>query len=337
MRTFAQKSQATQRTSPAKTLLFGRSRFGQSPGVVSMLHAHRAGADQSEHQLKASNAAEHNPDLSAPASSHEGYNDARSPAGHCMSEALKTKRAINNPADQTGRETAPGDVDKVSPAAGKWAGAAVGALVGGIGGFLVGGPVGAVIGAAGGAAVGAALAAAGPSLGIKNVRGPTAQNCGAYEWVIQWVLSAISKKGGHVVQHLIADYDIKDSAGNDVTVAKMGKKKWNFWEAWPVNAGKKVSKWAEGGDVEDDTYVDGALPGTRGKLVVTGDARFYDGLTTLPSGFKVNNPATQAGILPSTTSDPNLSGGSANVDHDLTVEWDCTSGTSKTKIVSHTP
>ena len=173
------------------------------------------------------------------------------------------------------------------------------------------------------------------ALSFSSVRGPTPANCGSYEWVIQWHLARASAAGGHAVQHLKADYDIKDKDGKDVTVAKMGQAKWDFWEAWPFNAGQKVTTFAQGGDREDDTYKDKDMGATKGRIVVTGDARFHEGLNTLPAVMKKNNPQTQAGILASSITDPGLTGGTPSVAHNLTVEWDCTSASSPTKIVSH--
>lgn len=175
------------------------------------------------------------------------------------------------------------------------------------------------------------------ALTISNVRGPKAANCGSYEWVIQWVLAQKSTAGGHAVQHLTAAYDIKDAAGKDVTVATMGQAKWDYWEAWPFNANQKVTTFAEGGDIEDDGYSDKDMGSTKGRIVVTGDAQFFEGLNPLPTVFKKNNPATQAGILASSTTDPKLTGGTASVAHNLTVEWDCAATSSPTKIASHSP
>ena len=88
----------------------------------------------------------------------------------------------------------------------------------------------------------------------------------------------------------------------------------------------------------NDTFSDPDTgTGTAGKIVVTGDAQFYEGLVALPPDFISNNPETEAEAAPSTTTDPKLLGGTPNVDHDLTVEWDCKFSKSKTKILSHKP
>jgi hypothetical protein len=148
------------------------------------------------------------------------------------------------------------------------------------------------------------------------------------------------------------------------------KKHWNYWEAWAVNAGEGTARMippvgpqpapgsppvtpvsppvTKGGkpapsfpvpySAGTDTFADpDSGRGTSGKIVVSGDAQFYEGLVKLPADFVSSNPDTQAQALPSTTTDPKFTGGTPNVDHDLTVEWDCKFAKSKTKIVSHKP
>jgi len=189
--------------------------------------------------------------------------------------------------------------------------------------------------------------------------GPIALDCGGYDWQTAWLLAMNSEAGGHIVQHVVVDYDIKNVFGWDVTALYVKKKHWSFWEAWSINAGEgataPVSSVAPTTPVKGgtptpdfsvppspyvagyDQFADPETPGTKGRIVVSGDAQFYEGLATLPPDFVPQNTETQAQTLPSTTADPKFTGGTANVDHDLTVEWDCTLSSGKTKIVSHTP
>lgn len=182
-----------------------------------------------------------------------------------------------------------------------------------------------------------------PALEINNIHGPRGYDCGRSEWGIQWILARKSEAGGHVVQHVVTSYAIQDATGHDVTVRIMGQAKSDFWEAWPFNPGQKVTTFAESGDVEDDNYTTMGMTfgKTMGVIVITGDAKFYEGLTELPGGFRKNNPATFAGPLASTTTDPGLREGSASVAHNLTVMWDCTEPETgfnhDTDIVSHAP
>jgi len=205
---------------------------------------------------------------------------------------------------------------------------------------------------------------------IKNGSGPTATDCGGYSWTTSWLLAKDSPAGGHVVQHIVVDYDVKNLFGSDITTSVVKKKHWNYWEAWAVNAGEGTARMippvgpqpapgsppvtpvsppvTKGGkpapsfpvpySAGTDMFGDpDSGAGTSGKIVVSGDAQFYEGLVKLPADFVSSNPDTQAQALPSTTTDPKFTGGTPNVDHDLTVEWDCKFAKSKTKIVSHKP
>ncbi|MEJ1974198.1 MAG: RHS repeat-associated core domain-containing protein [Lacunisphaera sp.] len=141
-------------------------------------------------------------------------------------------------------------------------------------------------------------------------------------WVVQWLLANPSAKGGWIVQHITVGFNVTDSSGKPVThPADSGK--WNYWEAWQVGPGGKVTTYAATGDVYDDMYrISGAGPGTRGTVTFTGEARFYEGLN-LPSSFVPNNPNTYAGILPATTVDPKLPTNNATppVDHSIIIKW----------------
>ena len=107
-----------------------------------------------------------------------------------------------------------------------------------------------------------------------------------------------------------------------------------FWEAWQVNKGQSVTTYAEGGDVEDDTYANPRYAaGTKGSVSTSGSAEFHEGLT-LPSSFKAD-PNAPSGILPVTKSDPGtLSGGTGSISHNLTATWDSTGGNDTTTLAA---
>jgi hypothetical protein len=85
-----------------------------------------------------------------------------------------------------------------------------------------------------------------------------------------------------------------------------------------------------------DTYSAGPIGDrTKGPLEIKGTADYYDGLT-LPSSFTVKN-APPAHALPSTNTDPALTGGSGVVDHSLKVEWDCCTATKTTTLTPTSP
>jgi hypothetical protein len=168
-----------------------------------------------------------------------------------------------------------------------------------------------------------------PTLAKSTVKGPTSGPRGKYSWTVQWKLSGPSPLGGWIVQKLDFSGSIKDSAGAAVSHGWEGTTP--YWEAWKVNKGKSVTTYAEGGDVDDDTFSNPSYAaGTRGSVTETGAAEFYEGLT-LPSSFKAD-PSSPAGILPVTKSSPSLSGGTGGIAHNLTATWDSSKGDDKTTL-----
>ncbi len=164
-----------------------------------------------------------------------------------------------------------------------------------------------------------------PKLKKSNVSGPTANDCGGFDWMIQWELDKPTTKGGWVVQKVEVPYSVKDCSNKAVDPAKVGglQPSWYpVWEAWQINKDQKVTTYAEGGDVNDDSF---STPGpgsdTKGTVTVRGTAEFYEDLT-LPTSFTVTNKAP-TWILPATTSAPTLSGGTGAISHTLKATWDC--------------
>lgn len=186
---------------------------------------------------------------------------------------------------------------------------------------------------------GGAVAAMPPKLSKKTVAGPTARECGGFKWVVQWELDKKTTKGGWVVQRVELPYDVKDCSDKSVDPKKIGglQPSWYpLWEAWPINKDQRVTTYAEGGDVEDDTYSNSTTSDTKGTTTVKGTAEFYDGLA-LPSTFKVTNKAP-TWILPATNSGPALSGGTGAISHNLKGTWDCCSkGKTATKATKVAP
>jgi hypothetical protein len=231
--------------------------------------------------------------------------------------------------DETADMPITGDAESVAPSGAALAGAAVAAAVGAA--PFPGALVGAVAGA------GVAAAAAIPMLTKSTVKGPTAGDCGMFGWTVQWKLTQKTTKGGWVVQKVELARDVKDSAGKalgpQATPNVLNPAWYPVWEAWQIHRDQDVTTYAEGGDVDDDTYGSGQAPNTKGTLKVTGTAQFYEGLT-LPAAFKVTNKAP-TWILPATSSAPALAGGTGTLAHNVTATWDC-SGTDKTTKVTPT-
>jgi hypothetical protein len=172
-----------------------------------------------------------------------------------------------------------------------------------------------------------------PKLKKKNVHGPTPGNSGSFSWVIQWELDSKTTKGGWVVQKVELDHDVKTCDDKPTDPGKQGglNPAWYpVWEAWPIHKDQTVTTYAEGGDVDDDTYGQKPMKDTKGSVGVRGTPEFYDGLT-LPSSFKVTNKAP-TWILPATNSAPTLTGGTGAISHDLTATWDGCGSDKKTKL-----
>lgn len=153
---------------------------------------------------------------------------------------------------------------------------------------------------------------------LTNIEGPTKGTCGQFKWVVQLELDKASPKGGYFVQEIVFKKKVdKKCPRNCSEVDK------TYYEAWKVNAGKKVTTYAEGGDKKDDTYSVGSCPETEGHSSIKGKIRFFEDLT-LPATFKANNPKTpQAGILLATDVKPKFWKAKCTLRHEAKSKWDC--------------
>ena len=190
------------------------------------------------------------------------------------------------------------------------------------------------------------------ALSFKVIKAADLGDCGELkEYIIQWLLSKKSAKGGWVVQELKVTFDVKDCKNKPIK-HPTDNGKWHYWEAWDVNNGQKITKDAETiPDPNDDTY---AIPSagdcTKGSVTFTGKAAFYEDLilplfddttfeateTDLDEGDVIfvphNEGRTNAGILPATHRDPKLGniGKTPTIDHNIKLEWDCCTKDKKT-------
>jgi hypothetical protein len=172
-------------------------------------------------------------------------------------------------------------------------------------------------------------------MAISNVSGPTALDCGAYVWRVNFTLPTASLAGGYFVQDLRVRRTATDCKGNADPDASMSQ---HYWEAWHVKPG----------DTQDELVTDGTFTysdqfslhdigaSTKGSFESTASVRFYEGLS-LPASFVANNPDTIAGDLPSTATDPGLKGGTPALKHEIRGSWDCCPSAKATKITGHTP
>lgn len=170
-----------------------------------------------------------------------------------------------------------------------------------------------------------------PVLRKKTVQGPTANDRGGYNWVVQWELDKNSPAGGWIVQGVNVAGNVKDK--DDKPLPTGWESYVPYWEAWQVRAGQKVTTYAEGGDVLDDTFANPSYAdGSKGEVSETGTPQFYEGLT-LPTSFKANG-VVPAGILPATKSDPGLTGGSGLIAHEIKAKWDSSKGDDTTTVTT---
>jgi RHS repeat-associated protein len=175
-----------------------------------------------------------------------------------------------------------------------------------------------------------------PSLTLtyKTISQPTTGDCGAmHNWVVLWILSKATPRGGQIFQKLDVKLKVKDCKGKKIThPADDGH--WNYSEAWDVNPNQSVTSYAQNGDPNDDTYsTAGAGDCTEGIVIMKGRARFYEDIT-LPTSFQPNNPSTYAGILPAATPYPHLNPDTATPSehHEIKIEWNCCGTDKSTKV-----
>ena len=165
----------------------------------------------------------------------------------------------------------------------------------------------------------------------------TIGTCGGVDFDTHFTLSQKSHKGGYIIQKVVNTWTVYNHTTGEFTDTRPFVSGTPYWEAWYVPPDTDSSKV----DLADEFSWVGSLPwggsGTWGHVTKTGDATFYEGLT-LPSTFSNNNPATGAGNMPSTTTNPNISGGVASAtSHQLKIHWNCCGGNKYTTVDSHVP
>jgi RHS repeat-associated protein len=194
------------------------------------------------------------------------------------------------------------------------------------------------------------------ALTIQNSAAPTPARCGGVDWVIRWQLAKDTKKGGAVMQEITVTWNIKDCQGNKIFTDRVPFRTsgalsvtnpLHYWEIWFLQKNTRAPR------PPTDTYRLLTHGCTQGDATIVGQASYFDDVT-LPkdraSGWATSNPQTGAGILWSTTVDPTTkkpfdAGGTAVLDHNLAVNWNCCPDPKfpaipvyrKTQIVSYTP
>ncbi|MEA2192735.1 MAG: hypothetical protein QOI73_2856, partial [Solirubrobacteraceae bacterium] len=154
-----------------------------------------------------------------------------------------------------------------------------------------------------------------------TVDGPTAGQCGAFSWKVNFRLNRPSIAGGYFIQDLRIRRRATDCDGTALPDHSLTM---HYWEAWRVQPGAREDELVANGtyDYADLYQLDAPGLNTKGTARYSGNVAFYEGLT-LPATFVANNPATAAQALPSTTVDPHLTGGTVSHRHNISASWNC--------------
>lgn len=165
-----------------------------------------------------------------------------------------------------------------------------------------------------------------PTLGYTTVISPPeyttpdgeAPTCGWGRWQIQWNLSAATKKGGYVVQHVTMESSVKDCQGNDITKERYRKLTYSeAWSVYPNRVGPTFS------NIVDDTfYWPGTDNCTEGWFQISGVAEFVP-VTNLPPQFSIVRGVREAGGLLSTEPAMAVPGGTGQINRKFRIEWNC--------------
>jgi hypothetical protein len=162
---------------------------------------------------------------------------------------------------------------------------------------------------------------------VKSTVSPlSTQNNGGFNWGVRWsIQNAVSSTNGWIVQHVALRQNVTNAAGATVVPGRgvyggLPTAWYPLWEAWRVRNGAVLI-----GDStaphNADTYAQNAVGSrTKGQTEIVGRADFYPDLT-LPASFAVR-AAAPAWSLPVTNTNPNLTGGTGALDHNLTAVWD---------------
>jgi hypothetical protein len=179
-----------------------------------------------------------------------------------------------------------------------------------------------------------------PRLSGTVVTGPTVGNCGGTTFVLQWSLSQnAGPQGGFVIQAVTFDWEVLDCTGTRVPNPDPRTSPLTYFEAWRVAPNSQTLS-----PIATDTFFWPDAPPwaggcTDGAVRITAEARYHDDVPALPAGMIANNPATFAGILQSSRSDPALAEPASNaIDHRLAFHWVCCPcSSSPTVIDAHAP
>jgi hypothetical protein len=306
MRTFAQRPKATQQTKTAKSTKAGRAFSGQSHDVHSILRLQRTIKNQAMQRLVKAKTDELEAGSVSNASTHFALDFSRIPVPPATTTVVAQdggNAALSNIHATRGLKSGVVEDEIIR-------GRTVGEFIGD-----VARPVGTALGNVGGSVAGALT---GISISSTTNAGPTWNNHGACVWHVGFNTTG---RSGWIVQDIVNNWRAKDAAGSAVPSPLTP----HFLEAWAVDAAGNVTP-SVGADNDywdnpDLKATTGAVEGhwaTKGKLYFT---------TTDPAtqGFIRHNPATNAGMLLSSTAAPaGLGIGIARLHRYAQGTWDST-------------
>jgi RHS repeat-associated protein len=161
-------------------------------------------------------------------------------------------------------------------------------------------------------------------LGYTTVQPPFKGKCGVfYVWSIAWSLSQGAACGGFVVQHSTTTGNITDNDGNPV----------KFQNADFLEILGYISEYhtTTGSGVDDGWSNGKSYPGTKGTIMLTGTAKFYDNgnpddSSGWPPGFVSGDYNAPWFAAPHSSSNQLPQGGIGPIKRTLIATWDCCCG-----------
>ena len=177
-----------------------------------------------------------------------------------------------------------------------------------------------------------------PVLRKTQIRPIRTANNGGFNWACRWsIQNATASTDGWIVQHVSLTQNVTDASGAAVEPGRepyhgLRPSWYPHWEAWQVRGGSVFVGRTATPHRADEFLQDAVGASTRGTTAITGRADFYPNLT-LPINFMVLH-AAPAWDLPWTITDPNLTGGTGVLSHDLTATWDGVGNTGATTVTT---
>ena len=163
--------------------------------------------------------------------------------------------------------------------------------------------------------------------------------CSDLTFPIVWDLSRkAAPTGGFILQEITITRLAFDCNGLLIPSKRFANPV-HYFEAWPVTGGTTTITPANTDTFHFQTQAPDHTTCTSGVAVFSAVAQYHDNVSALPGTMIPSNPATPAGILPSSLANPNLGGNvSRSVPHELSYHWNCCPCSSSPNVIdSKTP